>query len=122
MLEFSKGDSHLFRDKGLQGKGMYRKWGKSGRKRGKLEPKKRGLRTAIGSCPVRVWGKRGAGRPQTRFKGVGKGNPYLFGKEWEKGGVRTAIEARSVRVWGKRGAGRPQTRLQGLFRSPLLFI
>ena len=74
--------------------------------------KKRG-RTEFGKRSVRVWGKRGAERGETRFKGVGKGNRYLFGKDREKGGGRTAIEVSPVRVYPERGAETPQTRLRG---------
>jgi len=38
-----------------------------GQNRGSFEPKNRGLRTAIGSFPVRVYPKRGAEGGETRF-------------------------------------------------------
>jgi len=38
---------------------------------------KGGLRTAIGVRSVRVWGKRGADRPQTRLRGIFR-SPLLF--------------------------------------------
>jgi len=60
--------------------------------------KKRSPATDFPLSPHRVWVNLGAERGETRFKGVGKGNLYLFGKDREKWGLRTEIGVRSVRV------------------------
>jgi len=52
----------------------------------------------MGESPPRVSPDRDAETGQTRFRGVEKGNRYLFGKDREKGGARTAIEVFPVRV------------------------
>ena len=71
--------------------------------------------------PHRVYPNLGADRPETRFKGVEKRNPYLFGKDREKGGVRTAIEVSPVRVYLKRGAETPPTRFTPISSRNRLF-
>ena len=98
MLEFPSGDSPVFRDKGLQGKRMYRNVHNSGAKPGVFEPKKGGLRTAIGSCPVRVWVKHGAESGESRLR-TGRCGGWQKGRlEPGLGCLRTAFDLRPPHV------------------------